>query len=67
MLSRVMSARGMLRVDFLGRPPGMWSLHPPVHSEAFYRLLPDLIRRIETGDIPNGQRGDYDLNDSMVG
>lgn len=67
MLARTMKACRMLRVDFLGRPPGMWSLHPPVHSEAFHRLLPDLIGRIETGDIPIGQRGDYDLNDSMVG
>ena len=43
----------------------MWSLHPPYRSEEFYRELPGLIERIENGDIPEAQRGDYELNDSM--
>lgn len=66
LLSRALTARDLMRIDFLGSAPGMWSVHPPLRSEAFYRALPDLIRRIEAGDVPEGQRGDYDLNDSMV-
>jgi hypothetical protein len=64
-LSEAMVAAGLSRVDFLGADPGVWSLHPPYRSEAFYRELPLLIERIERGDVPDGQRGDYDLNDSM--
>ncbi|HEY5044422.1 MAG TPA: hypothetical protein VII53_01035 [Solirubrobacteraceae bacterium] len=64
-VSEAMAAAGLSRVDFLGASPGMWSLHPPLRSEAFHRALPGLIERIEAGDIPNAQRGDYELNDSM--
>ncbi len=66
-LSRAMTAAGLVRVDFLGAAPGMWSLHPPDHSDAFQRALPGLIRRIEAGDVPDGQRGDFDLHPSMLG
>lgn len=64
-ISEAMSAAGMYRVDLLGAAPGMWSLHPPFRSEEFYRELPRLIERIESGDIPEAQRGDYELNDSL--
>ena len=52
-------------MDLLGAAPGMWSLHPPYRSEQFYGELPRLIERIETGNVPDAQRGDYELNDSM--
>jgi hypothetical protein len=64
-ISEAMSSAGLYRVDLLGADPGMWSLHPPYRSAAFYRELPRLIERVEAGDIPDAQRGDYDLNDSM--
>jgi hypothetical protein len=64
-ISEAMSSAGLCRVDLLGVAPGMWSLHPPYRSEEFFRALPDLIERIENDDIPEGQRGDYELNDSM--
>jgi hypothetical protein len=44
----------------------MWSLHPPYRSRDFYDRLPELVQRIERGDIPNDQRGDHDFNSSMV-
>ena len=44
----------------------MWSLHPPYRNAAFYERLPLLIRNIEQGEVPDGQLGDYDMNDSMV-
>jgi hypothetical protein len=64
-IGAAMSSAGLCRVDLLGSQPGMWSLHPVYRSEEFYRALPQLIERIEKGDIPDAQRGDYDLNDSM--
>ncbi len=64
-ISEAMAAAGLCRVDFLGAGPGMWSLHPPYRSEEFYRELPRLIERIERGEVPEAQRGDYELNDSM--
>jgi hypothetical protein len=65
-VSRQMQERGLLRIDFLGQDPGMWSLHPPLRSERFFRELPDLVERVERGDVPDEQRGDYDVNDSMI-
>ncbi|HEY3960417.1 MAG TPA: hypothetical protein VGL68_07895 [Solirubrobacteraceae bacterium] len=64
-ISDAMRAAELSRVDFLGADPGVWSLHPPFRSPQFYRELPRLIQRIETSDIPNAQRGDYEINDSM--
>lgn len=64
-LGETMRAAGMYRVDFLGAPPGMWSLHPPFRSQKFYEALPRLIEQIESGNVPDAQRGDFDINDSM--
>jgi hypothetical protein len=55
---------GLFRINFLGAPPGMWSLHPVDRSEPFLRLLPEIILRVERNEIPEGQRGDYNLNES---
>jgi hypothetical protein len=65
-ISDAMLEAGLSRVDFLGADPGMWSLHPPFRSPALYRELPALIARVEAGDVPEAQRGEYDLNDSLI-
>ena len=65
-MSTLMNSKCLHRVDFLGAGGGMWSLHPLYRSPSFYEKLPELIQRVEEGDIPDGQRGDYDLNDSML-
>ncbi len=57
---------GFLRIDFLGQEPGMWSIHPPYRNTAFYEQLPLLIQNIEQGELPDGQLGHHDINDSMV-
>lgn len=66
LLSSTMTNRKMQRVDLLGAAPGMWSLHPPFRSPEYYRRLPQIIEQIETGQIPAGQLGDHNLNDSMI-
>jgi hypothetical protein len=65
-LSNTIRRSGLCRIDMLGRAPGFWSLHPPYRSEEFYRRLPEIISAVEGGSVPEGQRGHYDLNDTMV-
>ena len=65
-ISRRMVETGQRRVDFLGAAPGAWSLHPPLRSPEFYAALPGLVARVEAGDVPDTQRGDFDVNDSLV-
>lgn len=59
-------ARQLTRLDFVGSPPGLWSLHPPYRSEEFYRRLPEFVRQVEQGQVPDAQRGHYDMNGSMI-
>jgi hypothetical protein len=66
MLSREMRRNGLVRVDFLGSEPGMWSIHPPLRSDDFYRRLPELVDRVERGDVPDDQRGHFDITDALV-
>jgi len=66
LLTAAMHDAGMVRIDLLGSAPGMWALHPPFRSERFYAELPDLVRRVEAGDVPDAQRGEHELGDSMI-
>jgi hypothetical protein len=66
LFTEAMQARGFVRREFLGNAPGRWSLHPPYRSANFYAQLETLVQRAEAGDIPEGQRGDHDVNDSLV-
>ncbi len=66
LISEAMVRRGLSRVDFLGRTPGRWSLHPPYRCTDFYAKLPSLVARVESGDLPEAQLGDHDINDSLV-
>jgi hypothetical protein len=65
-ISYAMTRRCVLRVDFLGDSPGMWTVHPPYRTAEFYERLPELIAHIEAGDVPEGQRGMHDMNGSMI-
>lgn len=64
--SHLMAQRGLLRVDLLGEAPGMWSLHPPYRTAEFYARLPEFVARVEAGNVPEGQRGAHDMNESMI-
>lgn len=54
------------RIDFLGSGKGLWSLHPPYRSRQFYNELPELLIKIDTGDLPLKQCGYYDIIDELV-
>ena len=64
-MTMAMREHGLARIDALGAAPGVWSLHPVYRSPAFYEALPDLIRRVESGDVPEEQRGHYDIVDAL--
>lgn len=64
--TEAMLRTGGVRIDYLGEEPGMWSLHPLWRSKAFFDALPGLIERVEAGDMPDDQLGDYDVGDSLV-
>lgn len=66
LLSNFLSKTDYIRLDFLGAEPGLWALHPPFRSDEFYDKLDHIIQAVETGDIPNAQRGYYDINHSLV-
>jgi hypothetical protein len=66
LLGEAMVVAGMHRIDYLGREPGMWTLHPRERTERYYKLLPQLVGRIERGDVSEQQRGHYDLDESML-
>ena len=38
-----------------------WSLHPGDRSEEFYNLLPEIIKRVNSNQFPEDQRGHFDL------
>jgi hypothetical protein len=65
-MTQALIRRGSYRLDMLGGQNGLWSLHPPYRSEHFYQQLPQLIEAVEAGKVADGQRGHYDLNDSMI-
>ncbi|GAB2185264.1 polysaccharide biosynthesis glycosyltransferase UppG [Roseibium sp. LAB1] len=64
-LSLTLQKHGLGNMCFSGSGDGLYSLHPPYHFPAFHKALPELIARVERGDIPDGQLGDYDINDSL--
>ena len=66
LLGEAMVKAALQRVAFLGRWPGMWSLHPTQRTEWFYRSLPALIERIEHSEVAEDQRGHYDVRESML-
>lgn len=66
LLGEAMTAAGMYRLDYLGRERGMWTLHPLERTEAYYECLPELVARIERGEVTDAQRGHYDLDASML-
>ncbi len=65
-LSDYLIQNSKFRIDFLGSGLGLWSLHPPYRTEKFYEDLPQIIQKIENGEIPDSQKGFYDIVDELV-
>ena len=54
-----MRATGMLRADLAS--PRAWTLHAIDHGAPFVDALPSIIARVEAGEFPPAQAGDYDV------
>jgi hypothetical protein len=65
-LSAALRRHDLHRVDMLGSGAGSWTLHPPNRTADFFAALPALIARVEAGDIPEAQRGEFDVRDALV-
>jgi hypothetical protein len=60
-LSAYIKKHNLKRIDFLGTNPGLWSLHPPYRTKAFYNNLEDIIKLAENNNLPTAQNGNYDI------
>jgi hypothetical protein len=59
MVSHRLKETGYVRVDL--DSPQAWTLHTPDHGAKFIQSLPTVINKVEKGDYPSVQAGDYDL------
>ena len=59
LISRALEKSMFFRADTGGGEA--WTLHTPDHGAEFLWALPRIITRIERGDFPPAQAGDYDL------
>ena len=66
LITMTMRRQGLIRIDLLGRPPGLWAVHPVRRDEQFLSALPSIIARIERGELSESQLGRYDLDPAMV-
>lgn len=66
LFSALLKKNNLIRVDFKGKDDGLWSLHPPYRTQNFYEELPLIIKKIETNDVPESQKGFYDIVDELV-
>jgi hypothetical protein len=60
-ITRLMQRNNLKRVDF----GEIWSLHPPYKGRKFASQLPVLIQRVKNEDVPESQRGFYDIVDDF--
>jgi hypothetical protein len=67
LISEMMQRNGLLRVDTFGEENNgaCFTLHPVVKPAAFIEGLPALLKRIDSNDIPDSQRGYYNVNNDF--
>ncbi|MBS1602737.1 MAG: hypothetical protein JST42_08710, partial [Bacteroidetes bacterium] len=67
LITEMMQRDGMLRVDTYGRTDrdACYTLHPVLKPKAFIESLPELLRRIDSNDIPESQRGYYNVHNDF--
>lgn len=67
LMTERMAQRSLLRFD-LGGPSESpaWTLHPLYKTPTYVAALSDVIDRVERNDVPDGQRGEFDVHPSMV-
>jgi hypothetical protein len=65
--SFMMEERKLFRVDTLGKNDTniAFSLHPVIKPDQYVQAIPDLLKRIDADDIPDSQRGYYNVCDDL--
>jgi len=53
------------RID-MGGTGGLWTLHPVFKTSQFLQCLPEIITKVEKGDMPQEQHGRFDLHKSVL-
>jgi hypothetical protein len=66
LITLMMREHRLIRVDQLGEPPGLWAVHPVERSAEFIDALPNIIARIEGGEVTEHQLGRYNLHPTML-
>lgn len=63
----MMQKKLLFRVDTLGENDTntAFTLHPLVKPDHYIKAIPDLLKKIDTDDIPDSQRGYYNINDDF--
>jgi hypothetical protein len=59
MMTNKLVASNYIRADLAS--PKAWTLHALEHSQEFLKILPEIIARVEEGNYPVDQAGEYDL------
>lgn len=59
MMTNKLLTTNYIRADLAS--PKAWTLHALEHGPDFLKLLPEIIERVEQGQYPPEQAGDYDL------
>lgn len=65
-ISNFMKSKKLIRVDFKGKQPGLWSIHPTYRSEEFYNRIPEMIERVINNDVPEEQLGYYNFSMNFI-
>ncbi|MEM8524065.1 MAG: hypothetical protein AAGG68_05465 [Bacteroidota bacterium] len=60
-LSDVMKNQQLLRLDFLGELPGLWSHHPGFTGERYTSQLAKIVKAVEEERFPEFMRGRQDI------
>lgn len=61
-IEKYMRRSNLIRVDFMGKGNGLWSIHPSYRSDEFYAKIPEMIERVVKNDVPKSQLGYYDFS-----
>jgi hypothetical protein len=64
-VSHDMKRKRLVRLAFEGPTPGLWTLHPKVHSPTLVDHLPDVVSAVERNLVPAAQLGDGELQDAL--
>lgn len=63
LLSQMMQKNGLVRIDYWGEneQDGCFTLHPLIKPNDFVMALPGILARIDSQDIPESQKGYYNV------